>query len=170
MANIAVGLEKCLFLGNLNALRDWGHAKDYVRMQWLMLQQDQPDDFVIATGVQFSVRQFIEWSALELGIQIKFQGEGVDEIAVVENITGSKASSVQIGDVIVRVDPRYFRPTEVETLLGNPKKAKDKLGWVPEITVQEMCKEMIQEDLKLAQRSVLLKQSGHEIFLPWDAD
>ena len=170
LAHIALGLEKCLFLGNLNALRDWGHAKDYVRMQWLMLQQDQPDDFVIATGVQFSVRQFIEWSALELGIQIKFQGEGVDEIAVVENITGSKASSVQIGDVIVRVDPRYFRPTEVETLLGNPKKAKDKLGWVPEITVQEMCKEMIQEDLKLAQRSVLLKQSGHEIFLPWDAD
>ena len=170
LAHIAVGLEKCLFLGNLNALRDWGHAKDYVRMQWLMLQQDQPEDFVIATGVQYSVRQFIQWSAEELGIQLKFQGEGVDEIAVVENIIGSKASSLKIGDVVVRVDPRYFRPTEVETLLGNPKKAKDKLGWVPEITVQEMCKEMIQEDLKLAQRSVLLKQSGHEIFLPWDAD
>lgn len=170
LAHIALGLEKCLYLGNLNALRDWGHAKDYVRMQWLMLQQDQPEDFVIATGVQFSVRQFIQWSAMELGIHIQFQGEGVDEIAVVENITGSNASGVNIGDVIVRVDPRYFRPTEVETLLGNPQKAKDKLGWVPEITVQEMCKEMVLEDLKLAQRNALLKQSGHEVFLPWEAD
>ncbi len=170
LAHIALGLEKCLYLGNLNALRDWGHAKDYVRMQWLMLQQDQPDDFVIATGVQFSVRQFIQWSALELGIHLQFQGDGADEIAVVEKITGSNAIGINIGDVIVRVDPRYFRPTEVETLLGNPQKAKDKLGWVPEITVQEMCKEMIQEDLKLAQRSALLKQSGHEVFLPWDAE
>src|SRR5690606_14129834 len=117
--------------------------KDYVRMQWLMLQQDQPEDFVIATGVQFSVRQFIQWSALELGIHLQFQGDGVDEIAIVENITGPNITGVKIGDVIVRVDPRYFRPTEVETLLGNPQKAKDKLGWVPEITVQEMCKEMV---------------------------
>lgn len=170
LAHIALGLEKCLYLGNLNALRDWGHAKDYVRMQWLMLQQDQPEDFVIATGVQFSVRQFIQWSALELGIHLKFEGEGVNEIAVVENITGLNAIGVKIGDVIVRVDPRYFRPTEVETLLGNPQKAKDKLGWVPEITVQEMCKEMVLEDLKLAQRNALLKQSGHEVFLPWEAD
>ena len=153
LAHIALGLEKCLYLGNLNALRDWGHAKDYVRMQWLMLQQDQPEDFVIATGVQFSVRQFIQWSALELGIHLKFEGEGVNEIAVVENITGLNAIGVKIGDVVVRVDPRYFRPTEVETLLGNPQKAKDKLGWVPEITVQEMCKEMVLEDLNLAQRN-----------------
>jgi len=170
LAHIALGLEKCLYLGNLNALRDWGHAKDYVRMQWLMLQQDQPEDFVIATGVQFSVRQFIQWSALELGIHLKFEGEGVNEIAVVENITGLNAIGVKIGDVIVRVDPRYFRPTEVETLLGNPQKAKDKLGWVPEITVQEMCKEMVLEDLKLAQRNALLKQSGHDVFSPWEAD
>lgn len=170
LAHIALGLEKCLYLGNLNALRDWGHAKDYVRMQWLMLQQDQPEDFVIATGVQFSVRQFIQWSALELGIHLQFQGEGVNEIAVVENITGLNAIGVKIGDVIVRVDPRYFRPTEVETLLGNPQKAKDKLGWVPEITVQEMCKEMVLEDLKLAQRSALLKQSGHDVFSPWESD
>ncbi len=170
LAHIALGLEKCLYLGNLNALRDWGHAKDYVRMQWLMLQQDQPEDFVIATGVQFSVRQFIQWSALELGIHLKFQGEGVNEIAVVENITGLNAIGVKIGDVVVRVDPRYFRPTEVETLLGNPQKAKDKLGWVPEITVQEMCKEMVLEDLKLAQRNALLKQSGHDVLSPWEAD
>lgn len=170
LAHIALGLEKCLYLGNLNALRDWGHAKDYVRMQWLMLQQDQPEDFVIATGVQYSVRQFIQWSALELGILLQFQGEGVDEIAVVENIIGSKASGVNIGDVIVRVDPRYFRPTEVETLLGNPQKAKEKLDWVPEITVQEMCKEMVQEDLKLAKRDALLKQAGHDVFSPWESD
>lgn len=170
LAHITLGLEKCLYLGNLNALRDWGHAKDYVRMQWLMLQQDQPEDFVIATGVQFSVRQFIQWSALELGIHLQFQGDGVDEIAIVENITGPNITGVKIGDVIVRVDPRYFRPTEVETLLGNPKKAKDKLGWVPEITVQEMCKEMVLEDLKLAQRSALLKQSGHDVFSPWESD
>lgn len=170
LAHIALGLEKCLYLGNLNALRDWGHAKDYVRMQWLMLQQDQPEDFVIATGVQFSVRQFIQWSALELGVHLQFQGDGVDEIAIVENITGLNITGVNIGDVIVRVDPRYFRPTEVETLLGNPKKAKDKLGWVPEITVQEMCKEMVLEDLKLAQRSALLKQSGHDVFSPWESD
>lgn len=170
LAHIALGLEKCLYLGNLNALRDWGHAKDYVRMQWLMLQQDQPEDFVIATGVQFSVRQFIQWSAMELGIHLQFQGDGVDEIAVVEKITGPNANGVKIGDVVVRVDPRYFRPTEVETLLGNPQKAKEKLGWVPEITVQEMCKEMVLEDLKLAQRNALLKQSGHDVFLPWESD
>ena len=170
LAHIALGLEKCLYLGNLNALRDWGHAKDYVRMQWLMLQQDQPEDFVIATGVQFSVRQFIQWSALELGILLQFQGEGVDEIAIVENITELNITGVKIGDVIVRVDPRYFRPTEVETLLGNPQKAKDKLDWVPEITVQGMCKEMVQEDLKLAQRDALLKQAGHDVFSPWESD
>ena len=170
LAYIALGLEKCLYLGNLNALRDWGHAKDYVRMQWLMLQQEQPEDFVIATGQQFSVRQFIQWSAQELGIYLRFEGEGVDEIAVVEQIIGNIATGLKVGDIIVRVDARYFRPTEVETLLGEPQKAKEKLGWIPEITVQEMCKEMVLEDLKLAQRNALLKQSGHEVFLPWEAD
>jgi len=163
LANIAQGLEQCLFLGNLDALRDWGHAKDYVRMQWMMLQQERPEDFVIATGVQYSVRQFIEWSATELGITLRFEGVGVDETAVVESIEGDKAPALKIGDVIVRVDPRYFRPAEVETLLGDPTKAKEKLGWVPEITVQEMCAEMIREDLKAAQRHALLKQHGHDV-------
>lgn len=170
LAHIALGLEKCLYLGNLNALRDWGHAKDYVRMQWLMLQQQQPEDFVIATGQQFSVRQFIQWSAQELGIALRFVGDGVDEIAIVEHITSNIGVGIKVGDVIVRVDTRYFRPTEVETLLGDPQNAKEKLGWFPEITVQEMCKEMVQEDLKLAQRNALLKRAGHEVFLPWEAD
>ncbi|MBA4501513.1 GDP-mannose 4,6-dehydratase [Marinobacterium marinum] len=163
LANIAQGLEKCLFMGNMDALRDWGHAKDYVRMQWMMLQQDQPEDFVIATGVQYSVREFIKWSAAELGITLRFEGEGVDEIAVVETIDGDNAPALNVGDVIVRVDPRYFRPAEVETLLGDPAKAKEKLGWVPEITVQEMCAEMVQEDLRVAKRHALLKQHGHEV-------
>ncbi|WP_328822058.1 GDP-mannose 4,6-dehydratase [Pseudomonas lopnurensis] len=163
LANIAQGLESCLYMGNLDALRDWGHAKDYVRMQWMMLQQQRPEDFVIATGVQYSVRQFIEWSAKELGITLRFKGRGVDETAVIESIEGDKAPALKIGDVIVRVDPRYFRPAEVETLLGDPSKAKQKLGWVPEITVQEMCAEMIREDLKAAQRHALLKQHGHDV-------
>lgn len=163
LSNIAQGLEQCLYMGNMDALRDWGHAKDYVRMQWLMLQQDQPEDFVIATGMQYSVRQFIEWSAKELGITLSFEGEGVDEVAVVEVIEGDKAPALNVGDVIVRVDPRYFRPAEVETLLGDPAKAKAKLGWTPEITVQEMCAEMVAEDLKTAQRLALLKQHGYEV-------
>jgi GDPmannose 4,6-dehydratase len=163
LANIAQGLEECLYFGNINALRDWGHAKDYVRMQWMMLQQDTPDDFCIATGVQYSVRQFILWSALELGISIRFEGEGLDEVGVVKSIKGDDAPSVKVGDVIFRVDKRYFRPAEVETLLGNPKKAKDELGWVPEITVQEMCAEMVREDLKDARGHALLKENGHEI-------
>ena len=163
LANIAQGLEQCLFMGNMDALRDWGHAKDYVRMQWMMLQQEQPDDFVIATGVQYSVREFITWSAAELGITLKFEGQGVDEVAIVERIEGDKAPALNAGDVIVRVDPRYFRPAEVETLLGDPSKAKQKLGWVPEITVQEMCAEMVSEDLKVAQRHALLKQHGHDV-------
>lgn len=170
LAHIALGLEKCLYLGNLNALRDWGHAKDYVRMQWLMLQQEQPDDFVIATGQQFSVRQFIQWSAQELGVHLRFEGDGVHELGIVDRVDADVALGVQVGDIIIRVDPRYFRPTEVETLLGNPKKAKEELGWIPEITVQEMCREMVAEDLKMAQRSALLRQSGHEVFLPWEAD
>lgn len=163
LANIAQGLESCLYMGNMNALRDWGHAKDYVRMQWMMLQQDQPEDFVIATGVQYSVRQFIEWSAAELGISLKFEGQGVNETAIVTAIEGDKTPSLNVGDIIVRVDPRYFRPAEVETLLGDPSKAKERLGWVPEITVQEMCAEMVVEDLKIAQRHALLKAHGHEI-------
>jgi GDPmannose 4,6-dehydratase len=165
LANIAQGLESCLYMGNLNALRDWGHAKDYVRMQWMMLQQNQPEDFVIATGVQYSVRQFIEWSAAELGLTLSFEGQGVDEVAVVAAVSGDAAPAVRVGDVVVRVDPRYFRPAEVETLLGDPTKAKEKLGWVPEITVQEMCAEMVREDLKAAQRHALLKRHGHEVVL-----
>jgi len=163
LTNIAQGLEKCLFLGNMDALRDWGHAKDYVRMQWMMLQQDNPEDFVIATGVQFSVRQFIEWSAKELGVSVEFEGQGVDEIGFVKAITGDNAPALSVGDIIVQVDPRYFRPAEVETLLGDPSKAKNKLGWEPEITVEEMCVEMVQEDLKLAQRTRLLKDHGFDI-------
>jgi GDPmannose 4,6-dehydratase len=163
LANIAQGLESCIYMGNLDALRDWGHAKDYVRMQWMMLQQDAPDDFVIATGVQFSVRQFIEWSAAELGVTLKFEGNGVDEIATVVSILGDKAPALKVGDVIVRIDPRYFRPTEVETLLGDPTKAKEKLGWVPEITVQEMCVEMVASDLVQAKQNTILKSHGFVI-------
>jgi GDPmannose 4,6-dehydratase len=163
LSNIAQGLEKCLFLGNMDALRDWGHAKDYVRMQWLMLQQDQPEDFVIATGVQYSVRQFVEWSAKELGIEIEFTGEDVQEKGLVKSISGNNAPALKVGDVIVQVDSRYFRPTEVETLLGDPSNARDKLGWVPEITLQEMCAEMVQEDLQLAKRAQLLKDNGYHI-------
>ncbi|WP_417536734.1 GDP-mannose 4,6-dehydratase [Methylophaga sp.] len=163
LANIAQGLESCLYMGNLDALRDWGHAKDYVRMQWMMLQQEQPEDFVIATGVQYSVREFIQWSAAELGIELRFEGEGVNEAAVVVSVSGEAAPAVNPGDVIVKVDPRYFRPAEVETLLGDPTKAKEKLGWVPEITVQEMCAEMVQEDLQAAKRHALLKSHGHDV-------
>jgi len=163
LANIAQGLESCLYMGNMDALRDWGHAKDYVRMQWLMLQQDEPEDFVIATGVQYSVREFIVWSARELGIELEFQGEGVDERGIVSAVSGDKAPEVKVGDVIARVDPRYFRPAEVETLLGDPTKAKEKLGWVTEITAQEMCAEMVAEDLKTARRYALLKKHGLEV-------
>ena len=163
LANISQGLEQCLFLGNMDALRDWGHAKDYVRMQWMMLQQDVAEDFVIATGVQYSVREFVRWSAAELGITLQFEGEGVDEQAIVVNIEGDNAPALKVGDVIVKVDARYFRPAEVETLLGDPTKAKQKLGWVPEITVQEMCAEMVREDLKVAQRHALLKEHGHDL-------
>ena len=160
LANIALGLEDCLYMGNLDALRDWGHAKDYVRMQWLMLQQDQPDDFVIATGVQYSVRQFIEWSARELGVTLRFEGAGVNETAVVVGVEGNDAPALSPGQVIVRVDPHYFRPTEVETLLGDPSKAKARLGWVPEITAQQMCNEMVQHDLADARKQALLESHG----------
>lgn len=163
LANIAQGLDQCLYMGNLDSLRDWGHAKDYVRMQWMMLQQDQPEDFVIATGVQYSVRQFIEWSAQELGVTLEFTGTGVEEKGTVVKVEGDKAPALKVGDVVVAVDPRYFRPAEVDTLLGDPTKAKEVLGWVPEITVQEMCAEMVAEDLKEAQRFALLKLHGHSV-------
>jgi GDPmannose 4,6-dehydratase len=163
LANIAQGLEECLYMGNIDALRDWGHAKDYIRMQWLMLQQERPEDYVIATGVQYSVREFIIWSAEELGIKLRFEGKGLEERAIVEEVVGDSAPAVKAGDVVMRIDPRYFRPAEVETLLGNPTKAKEQLGWEPEITVQEMCAEMVAEDLKVAQRHALLKAHGHDI-------
>ncbi len=160
LANVAQGLEKCLYMGNLDSLRDWGHARDYVRMQWMMLQQDQPDDFVIATGVQHSVRNFIEWSAQELGVVLRFEGQGDKEVAIVERIEGDKCPALTVGQTIIRIDPRYFRPTEVETLLGDPSKAKLKLGWTPEITAQQMCREMVAFDLQEAQRHALLKANG----------
>ena len=161
LANISQGLEDCLYMGNLDALRDWGHAKDYVRMQWMMLQQQQAEDFVIATGVQYSVRQFIQWSAAELGITLQFEGHGIEERGVVSSVNGGKMSAIKVGDVIIKVDPRYFRPTEVETLLGDPTKAKEKLGWIPEITVQEMCREMVTSDLEEARKHALLKRHGY---------
>jgi len=157
LANISQGLESCLYMGNIDALRDWGHAKDYVRMQWMMLQQDKPDDFVIATGVQYSVRQFIEWTASALGMQLRWEGTGVNEVGYAA-IPGALREAP-----IVRIDPRYFRPTEVETLLGNPTKAKQKLGWVPEITAQEMCAEMVANDLAEAKKHALLKKHGYDV-------
>lgn len=163
VANISQGLEECLYLGNMDALRDWGHAKDYVRMQWMMLQQEVPEDFVIATGKQISVREFVRMSASEAGIELEFSGDGVDEIATVTKVDKSLAVSVEVGDVIVKVDTRYFRPAEVETLLGDPTKAKEKLGWVPEITVEEMCAEMVAYDLDQARRHALLKSHGHDV-------
>jgi GDPmannose 4,6-dehydratase len=163
LANIAQGLESCLYMGNIDALRDWGHAMDYVRMQWMMLQQDTPEDFVIATGVQYSVRQFIEWSAAELGITMRFEGNGLEEVGIVDAIDGDSAPALSVGCVIVRIDPRYFRPAEVETLLGDPSKAKAKLGWEPEIKVEEMCAEMVAHDLKNAQRTRLLREHGLEL-------
>ena len=163
LANIAQGLEPCLFMGNIDSLRDWGHAKDYVRMQWMMLQQDAAEDFVIATGKQYSVRAFITWSAAELGLTLDFTGSGVDEIATVTAISGDKAPALAIGDVVMRIDPRYFRPAEVETLLGDPSKAKTKLGWEPQITAQEMCAEMVAHDLRAAKRHALLKLHGLDL-------
>ena len=163
LSNIAMGLESCLYMGNIDSLRDWGHAKDYVRMQWMMLQQDEPEDFVIATGVQYSVREFIQWAAAELGLSLEFEGSGVDEIARVASIEGDMAPALNVGDVVMRINPRYFRPAEVDTLLGDPTKAKEKLGWVPEITAQEMCAEMVVEDHKAARRNALLKEHGLEL-------
>jgi GDPmannose 4,6-dehydratase len=162
LANISQGLEPCLFMGNLDSLRDWGHARDYVRMQWMMLQQEVAEDFVIATGVQYSVREFIRWSAAELGITLEFSGAGVKEIATVTAIADPESVTVRPGEVIVRVDPRYFRPAEVETLLGDPTRAKERLGWVPEVTAREMCAEMVAEDLRHARRHALLRHHGFD--------
>ena len=163
LANIAQGLDTCLYMGNMNALRDWGHAKDYVEMQWLMLQQQTAEDYVIATGQQHSVRDFVVWAAKDLGISLTFSGKGAEEVATVTRVEGEKAPKVSVGDVIVRVDPRYFRPAEVETLLGDPSKAKQKLGWEPKITARELCREMIEADLKIAQRQALLRANGHDV-------
>lgn len=163
ISRIALGLQDCLYLGNMSALRDWGHARDYVEMQWMMLQQDKAEDFVIATGVQYSVRQFVEFSALELGITLRFEGEGENEVGIVESVTGDKASC-KVGDVIVRVGPRYFRPTEVETLLGDPTKAKEKLGWVPTTSLRELVKEMVEADYTAAKRDELVKKHGYTAY------
>jgi GDPmannose 4,6-dehydratase len=163
IARIALGLQDCLHLGNMSALRDWGHARDYVEMQWLMLQQDHAEDFVIATGVQYSVRQFVERAAAELGITVQFQGEAEQEVGVVAAVTGKRAK-VKVGDVIVRVDPRYYRPTEVETLLGDPTKAKEKLGWVPETSFEQLVKEMIESDYTSARKDSLVKLAGFQAF------
>ena len=162
LTRIALGLETCLYMGNIDALRDWGHAKDYVRMQWMMLQQEKPDDFVIATGVQYSVRNFITWVANDLGIEIEFSGKGIDEIATVIKVNNEISPSINVGDIIMRIDPRYFRPAEVETLLGDPSKAKEKLGWIPEITAQEMCSEMVAYDLAEAKKLHFLIKNGFD--------
>lgn len=163
LSNIAIGHEACLFMGNIDSLRDWGHAKDYVKMQWLMLQQDVANDFVIATGKQYSVREFITWAAADLGITLEFSGSGIDEVATVISIEGDLAPALSVGDVVVRIDPRYFRPAEVETLLGDPTKAKEKLGWIPEITAREMCKEMVEADYQAARRQKLLRDYGLDL-------
>ncbi|WP_372779910.1 GDP-mannose 4,6-dehydratase [Litorivivens sp.] len=165
LSNIAQGLEQCLYLGNMDALRDWGHAKDYVEMQWLMLQQEQAEDFVIATGKQYSVRRFVEMAASELGIELEWQGSGVDEVGVVASVTGDCAPAIKPGAVIIKVDPRYFRPAEVETLLGDPSRAHEQLGWKPTITAEEMVAEMVAFDLDQARRHALLKQHGFDINL-----
>ena len=162
ISRIKLGLQDCLYLGNLDALRDWGHARDYVEMQWLMLQQDQPEDFVIATGVQYSVRQFVDFAAAELGIKLRWEGSGVDEKGIVVENTGD-ASPLQPGQVVVQVDPRYFRPTEVETLLGDPTKAREKLGWTPKTTLQELVQEMVRADYDDARRYRLVRDHGFDV-------
>ncbi|HET8871846.1 MAG TPA: GDP-mannose 4,6-dehydratase, partial [Aquabacterium sp.] len=167
ISRIALGLQDCLYLGNMSALRDWGHAKDYVEMQWLMLQQDKAEDFVIATGVQYSVRQFVEFAARELGVTLAFEGEAEAEIGrvvKVEAVNGEMKAKCKPGDVIVRVDPRYYRPTEVETLLGDATKAKEKLGWSPKISLAELVKEMVLSDYTAAKRDSLVKLAGFQAY------
>src|SRR3989338_4830319 len=167
ISRIALGLQDCLYLGNMSALRDWGHAKDYVEMQWLMLQQEVADDFVIATGVQYSVRQFVEFAAKELGITLAFEGEGEAEVGTVvaiEPVNGQLLAKCKVGDVIVKVDPRYYRPTEVETLLGDPTKAREKLGWTPKISLAELVAEMVLSDYASAKRDSLVKLAGFQAY------
>lgn len=167
ISRIALGLQDCLYLGNLSALRDWGHARDYVEMQWLMLQQQEAEDFVIATGVQYSVRQFVDFAAKELGITLAFEGEGEKEIGIVQSVTtvnGETKAKCKPGDVIVKVDPRYYRPTEVETLLGDPSKAKEKLGWTPTTSLAELVKEMVEADYTTARKDSLVKLAGFQAF------
>lgn len=163
LANISQSLEQCLYLGNMDSLRDWGHAKDYVKMQWMMLQQEKPEDFVIATGVQYSVRQFVQFAAAELGITLSFEGNGVNEKGIVASITGNDAPGVNVGDVIVAVEPRYFRPSEVETLLGDPTNARVKLGWTLETSLHELVAEMVAKDLEDAKKRALLKSHGYNV-------
>lgn len=163
LANVAQGLENCIYLGNLSAMRDWGHAKDYVRMQWMMLQQDAGVDYVIATGIQHSIREFIVKAAQRLGVEIVFEGFGLDEIGVVGSVWGDSAPAVQPGDIVIRIDSRYFRPAEVDSLLGEPGKAARELGWVPEISLDQMIDEMVATDLDFAKRNALLRVYGYEI-------
>ncbi len=163
LCNIAQGLDECLYLGNLDALRDWGHARDYVEMQWLMLQQLKPEDFVIATGVQYSVRQFVELAAAALGISLVWQGKGVNECGYVASIDSKHAPGMKVGQKVVAVDPRYFRPAEVDTLLGDPSNAKAKLGWVPTTTLEEMVAEMVMFDLEKAKQHALLREHGYDV-------
>ena len=161
LANISQGLSQCLYLGNMDALRDWGHAKDYVRMQWMMLQQDEAVDYVIATGKQYSVRDFVRWSAEGLGVSLRFEGEGIEEVGIVDAVEDGADVTIKVGDIVVRVDPRYFRPAEVETLLGDATRAKNELNWIPEITAEEMCREMVLADLSHARKLRLLTQHGY---------
>ncbi len=165
VSRIALGLQDCLYLGNMDAKRDWGHAKDYVEMQWLMLQQEKPEDFVIASGEQHSVRDFVNVASAELGIRLRWEGQGVDEVGIVDEIVASSIDpKVKVGDTVVKVDPRYFRPTEVETLLGDPRNAKEKLGWTPKISFKELVEEMVQSDLEEAKRDDLCQQEGFQTF------
>jgi GDPmannose 4,6-dehydratase len=166
LANVAQGLAPCVYLGNLDARRDWGHARDFVHAQWLMLQQSQPEDFVIATGEQHSVREFVSWAAHDLGITLRFEGSGVQECAVVDSIAGDQAPSLKPGDVIVRIDPRYLRPAEVDSLIGDASKAREQLGWVPTTSARELCREMVAADLALARRDALLRSHGHAVLVP----
>ncbi len=170
LCNIAQGLEKKVYLGNLDAKRDWGHAKDYVEMQWLMLQQDEPQDFVIATGKQFSVRDFIVLSAKELGIELDFRGKGINEKGYIKSISGDKCPSLKVGDCVIEIDKRYFRPSEVDSLLGDASKARKELKWKPRISLEEMCVEMVEEDLKIARKQAFLKSHGHEVDLSFGID
>jgi GDPmannose 4,6-dehydratase len=161
LAEIVCGLRSCLYLGNLDANRDWGHAKDYVQMQWMMLQQEKPEDYVIATGRQASVRDFIKLVAMHLGVQMRFEGTGPKEVGIVDSVNADDRCRVKPGDQIIRVDPRYFRPTEVEHLLGDASKARVRLGWEPKVSLEQLAKEMVQHDLRRAEKKVLLNSHGY---------